>query len=99
MAPGETGKIFFFQGEDGIRAYKVTGVQTCALPISGPFAFRAHASPPDRKLNRFGLPWLAQNRDRRQERGNRGDSSGPNAGRISRSPSRQSDPSDRKSVV
>src|SRR5205807_4290365 len=26
--------IFFFQAEDGIRAYKVTGVQTCALPIS-----------------------------------------------------------------
>src|SRR6478735_5684860 len=26
---------FFFQAEDGIRAYKVTGVQTCALPISG----------------------------------------------------------------
>src|SRR5205807_3431539 len=27
--------IFFFQAEDGIRDYKVTGVQTCALPISG----------------------------------------------------------------
>src|SRR5256885_79934 len=26
-------KIFFFQAEDGIRDYKVTGVQTCALPI------------------------------------------------------------------
>src|SRR5688500_19924481 len=26
---------FFFQAEDGIRDYKVTGVQTCALPISG----------------------------------------------------------------
>src|SRR6266850_4369502 len=26
--------FFFFQAEDGIRAYKVTGVQTCALPIS-----------------------------------------------------------------
>src|SRR5215467_2396361 len=25
---------FFFQAEDGIRDYKVTGVQTCALPIS-----------------------------------------------------------------
>src|SRR5215467_4327542 len=24
---------FFFQAEDGIRDYKVTGVQTCALPI------------------------------------------------------------------
>src|SRR5256885_8861774 len=26
---------FFFQAEDGIRDYKVTGVQTCALPICG----------------------------------------------------------------
>src|SRR5256885_9453354 len=25
--------FFFFQAEDGIRDYKVTGVQTCALPI------------------------------------------------------------------
>src|ERR1039457_7123867 len=28
------GSVFFFQAEDGIRDYKVTGVQTCALPIS-----------------------------------------------------------------
>src|SRR5256885_8791341 len=28
--------FFFFQAEDGIRDYKVTGVQTCALPISLP---------------------------------------------------------------
>src|SRR5437867_5806670 len=27
---------FFFQAEDGIRDRTVTGVQTCALPISGP---------------------------------------------------------------
>src|SRR2546426_12786944 len=27
------GFFFFFQAEDGIRDYKVTGVQTCALPI------------------------------------------------------------------
>src|SRR6516162_6741208 len=26
--------FFFFQSEDSIRAYKVTGVKTCALPIS-----------------------------------------------------------------
>src|SRR5688500_20359917 len=26
-------EFFFFQAEDGIRDYKVTGVQTCALPI------------------------------------------------------------------
>src|SRR5688500_19757344 len=27
---------FFIQSEDGIRDYKVTGVQTCALPIYRP---------------------------------------------------------------
>ena len=32
--------FFFFQAEDGIRDYKVTGVQTCALPIH--FTWRAH---------------------------------------------------------
>src|SRR5256885_8477046 len=35
--------LFFFQAEDGIRDYKVTGVQTCALPIYGlAAADRAH---------------------------------------------------------
>src|SRR5690606_39613651 len=28
------GMFFFFQAEDGIRDFHVTGVQTCALPIS-----------------------------------------------------------------
>src|SRR5436190_18813440 len=28
--------VFFFQAEDGIRYHCVTGVQTCALPISEP---------------------------------------------------------------
>src|SRR2546422_8380613 len=30
------GPFFFFQAEDGIRDVAVTGVQTCALPISRP---------------------------------------------------------------
>src|SRR3712207_736981 len=30
--------FFFFQAEDGIRDIGVTGVQTCALPISDPYA-------------------------------------------------------------
>src|SRR5207253_5571833 len=29
-------QVFFFQAEDGIRDGHVTGVQTCALPISPP---------------------------------------------------------------
>src|SRR5437870_13643648 len=33
-AARNTALIFFFQAEDGIRDGHVTGVQTCALPIS-----------------------------------------------------------------
>src|SRR6266487_4316450 len=29
-------RLFFFRAEDGIRDGRVTGVQTCALPISSP---------------------------------------------------------------
>src|SRR5256886_13043673 len=31
-------QFFFFQAEDGIRDLTVTGVQTCALPISGAYS-------------------------------------------------------------
>src|SRR6266542_1134287 len=34
--PARNQCFFFFQAEDGIRAATVTGVQTCALPISLP---------------------------------------------------------------
>src|SRR5207247_5844344 len=34
-------RVFFFRAEDGIRDPLVTGVQTCALPIS-----EHHAAPP-----------------------------------------------------
>src|SRR5436190_8741651 len=42
MAPNDVRRVsvadcsFFFQAEDGIRDHCVTGVQTCALPISRP---------------------------------------------------------------
>src|SRR2546425_7271844 len=38
---GVLGLFFFFQAEDGIRDKLVTGVQTCALPISrgNPFTY------------------------------------------------------------
>src|SRR5207237_6013038 len=35
------GFFFFFQAEDGIRDSSVTGVQTCALPISIPLRLRS----------------------------------------------------------
>src|SRR5580765_8607360 len=39
------GLFFFFQAEDGIRDGRLTGVQTCALPISVCFAAIAAAAP------------------------------------------------------
>src|SRR5437773_3725381 len=48
--------FFFFQAEDGIRDRDVTGVQTCALPISprgtGPGSRSAAARPPRRARTR-----------------------------------------------
>src|SRR5205085_7198221 len=40
--------VFFFQAEDGIRDLTVTGVQTCALPISSaaPTCARRRAAGP-----------------------------------------------------
>src|SRR5690606_40730129 len=35
--------FFFFPAEDGIRDFHVTGVQTCALPISMPVELRARS--------------------------------------------------------
>src|SRR5256885_3677406 len=44
--------FFFFQAEDGIRDYKVTGVQTCALPISD--ELEAKAMEYLRKIDEMG---------------------------------------------
>src|SRR5207249_8066237 len=38
--------FFFFQAEDGIRDRNVTGVQTCALPISDSARARAREAYP-----------------------------------------------------
>src|SRR5947209_13284832 len=45
--------FFFFQAEDGIRDIGVTGVQTCALPISPCTGRRAQVS--DRRRCDVGL--------------------------------------------
>src|SRR2546430_9220795 len=50
--------FFFFQAEDGIRDLTVTGVQTCALPIS-----RALRADP-RELGPFANPALHEVGDR-----------------------------------
>src|SRR5207244_10166593 len=43
--------FFFFQAEDGIRDDLVTGVQTCALPISIAVGFRKSKGVPARSLS------------------------------------------------
>src|SRR5690606_39393772 len=42
--------FFFFQAEDGIRDFHVTGVQTCALPISMPSSWGGRKDSPPRPL-------------------------------------------------
>src|SRR5690606_39284542 len=47
--------FFFFQAEDGIRDFHVTGVQTCALPISScvlPLMFTRAGSTPSSSASR-----------------------------------------------
>src|SRR5256885_17212078 len=67
--------FFFFQAEDGIRDYKVTGVQTCALPIAQPAPRSGDAAPwhdpsprPLRLARREALSALGAPRSRRDAR-------------------------------
>src|SRR5207245_8116919 len=49
----------FFQAEDGIRDATVTGVQTCALPISWPPPAGAHPRSGSGGRCRLELAWQA----------------------------------------
>src|SRR5256885_5906177 len=60
--------IFFFQAEDGIRDYKVTGVQTCALPI---FTLDAFEHDRDAEIAVVGSPLVEQLVTAIRARGNR----------------------------
>src|SRR5205823_6719793 len=66
QAASEAVGVFFFQAEDGIRDKLVTGVQTCALPISD-----RSASPRDDSASLFGVdksldePFLHRSEERR----------------------------------
>src|SRR5690606_40888737 len=54
--------FFFFQAEDGIRDFHVTGVQTCALPI----CTAANPVPPSRQIvtSTFFRPYRSLNMPR-----------------------------------
>src|SRR5690606_41207947 len=45
----------FLQADDGIRAFHVTGVQTCALPIFAPNTVNVRG--PSRKMRLREEPW------------------------------------------
>src|SRR2546422_2085035 len=58
--------FFFFQAEDGIRDVAVTGVQTCALPISSEPWLSPRAIDGCRVLGRF-CPKVGTSPDRIRE--------------------------------
>src|SRR5699024_329132 len=56
---------FLFQAEDGIRARNVTGVQTCALPISWstrtiPSSSRLYIAPEGQEATQLGFKQCSQ---------------------------------------
>src|SRR5256885_13191865 len=61
--------FFFFQAEDGIRDYKVTGVQTSALPIFESRQSRAAAAQGLRHSARLRRAQRARARQRRTDAG------------------------------
>src|SRR2546426_8959552 len=64
--------FFFFQAEDGIRDYKVTGVQTCALPISSTAIDRVEpmrSCPSVGALDQGMVTWVATRRPGRWSEG------------------------------
>ena len=57
--------FFFFQAEDGIRDTSVTGVQTCALPISERWTDGRMDRGTEEGMDRWMDGWMDRRRDRR----------------------------------
>src|SRR2546426_7957035 len=68
--------FFFFQAEDGIRDYKVTGVQTCALPILD------EMRPPELGVTLDDEDRMATDDDRERDAGEPRDGGGPEPGGV-----------------
>src|SRR5260370_22673911 len=58
--------FFFFQAEDGIRDSSVTGVQTCALPISAALSVEMQGERATRWLVSIALDAMAGDAKSRQ---------------------------------
>src|SRR5256885_11801381 len=61
--------FFFFQAEDGIRDYKVTGVQTCALPIwsTAPAPAAPMTASQSRRESESPVPCIVASQGKRQQ--------------------------------
>src|SRR2546425_3810464 len=75
LEAGGVAVVFFFQAEDGIRDKLVTGVQTCALPISTTVSRSSGPGEPARPDLRVvalgggtGLPTVLRGLRRSEER-------------------------------
>src|SRR4029453_19479868 len=74
---GRQGQDDFFQAEDGIRDHCVTGVQTCARPISVALRTYATAARPQAASRRPGIAAVpASNRSEERRVGKEGRSRG-----------------------
>src|SRR5256885_9035710 len=81
--------FFFFQAEDGIRDYKVTGVQTCALPIYLPGANLDRDCRTERQLPQYQASQTRHRNGQRLRSGRLPDTNQNSVERIARSEERR----------
>src|SRR5688572_32072972 len=90
---------FFFQAEDGIRDLTVTGVQTCALPISAALPPRRRGRAGPARAARLGADRGPAGRGRGRRADRRGRARQPGRDRPGLGPLDRRTTQDRKSVV
>src|SRR5436190_10977658 len=97
----EQSNFFFFQAEDGIRDHCVTGVQTCALPIScrWPICPSVGSETTAGRNSAAGWPAARPGRKRASQRGSSVESSSRESSSASQRAAERKSAPDRKSVV
>src|SRR5690606_39460234 len=80
--------FFFFQAEDGIRDFHVTGVQTCALPILPPLSHAFRLGLGQRRAEPAPTGTAGADLSRLRRRGDRAVLPDPPAGRLLSPPAR-----------